>query len=162
MPHETFSIANYFVCKAYIEGEILCVVKLQKLVYFAHCWNLAINEKPLVHEPVAALQYGPAFMSLFDFPCGLDKLVRELGSNENGEFLMSPLSPGEKSVVDDVWNEYKKFDATQLCSISHTPGSPWDQTDKSKGFDKFIKINNDLIKKYYIQKSEEADDEEDS
>jgi len=40
-------------------------MKLQKLVYYAHGWHLALNNEPLIDEQVECWQYGPVISSLF-------------------------------------------------------------------------------------------------
>jgi hypothetical protein len=59
-------IANEFISLAKERGEPLSNMKLQKLVFIAHGWSLAILNKPLFYEDVCAWRYGPVVPKLYD------------------------------------------------------------------------------------------------
>jgi uncharacterized phage-associated protein len=59
MPYPAAAIANEFIKVAKRNGVLLTPMKLQKLVYFAHGWYLALLGKPLINEPVEAWKFGP-------------------------------------------------------------------------------------------------------
>jgi uncharacterized phage-associated protein len=61
MTHNPIAIANYFIELA----KFITPMKLQKLVYFAHGWCLALADKPLINEKIEAWQYGPVVSSLY-------------------------------------------------------------------------------------------------
>ncbi|MFQ5632018.1 MAG: Panacea domain-containing protein, partial [bacterium] len=52
-------IANYFIDFARKDGVAISPMKLQKLVYFAHGYYLAITGQPLIEEEIQAWRYGP-------------------------------------------------------------------------------------------------------
>src|SRR5208282_4587731 len=59
--YPSMAVANWFI-------ENLSRVdplKLQKLVYFAHGWHLALRDQPLIDELVEAWDYGPVVPSLY-------------------------------------------------------------------------------------------------
>ena len=59
-PYSAKAVANYFLARAKESGETLSPMKLQKLIYFAHGWHLAVFDAPLLDEEVQAWDYGPA------------------------------------------------------------------------------------------------------
>ena len=59
------AVANHFLDLAERDGTTLNPMKIQKLVYIAHGWHLAIMEKPLIHESVEAWTYGPVIPDLY-------------------------------------------------------------------------------------------------
>ena len=65
MSHSSLAIANEFLKRAQNDGIPLTHMHVQKLVYIAHGWNLAVNNEPLIDESFVAWDYGPVAPSLF-------------------------------------------------------------------------------------------------
>src|ERR1700722_8483585 len=65
MPYPATVIANEFIALASKAGSALSPLKLQKLVYFAHGWCLALTGRPLISDRVQAWQYGPVIPSIY-------------------------------------------------------------------------------------------------
>src|SRR5437870_3577302 len=65
MAYEARAIANYFLDLAKLANQELNPMKIQKLVYYAHGWNLALDGQPLIDEAVEAWTYGPVIPSLY-------------------------------------------------------------------------------------------------
>src|SRR5687768_9300066 len=59
------SIANFFIQKGIEAGNPIDQMKVQKLVYFAHGWYLAITNQPLINEAIEAWRFGPVIPSLY-------------------------------------------------------------------------------------------------
>ena len=59
-------IANEFIRRAAAEGRALTQMQLQKLVYIAHGWNLAINGDKLTSDDPQAWDYGPVYRDLWN------------------------------------------------------------------------------------------------
>lgn len=110
-------------------------MKLQKLVYFAHGWYLAVKSGPLISEPVEAWKFGPVVRSVYrEFSCfgksNVDQLATELGLAETGVSGLAHDLVGdiEIAVVGRVWDVYSKFSAYELSNMTHAPGTPWHRT----------------------------------
>ena len=58
-------VANWFLDRADKDGKPLDPMKLQKLIYFAHGWHLALTSKPLINEHPEAWAYGPVIPSIY-------------------------------------------------------------------------------------------------
>lgn len=124
---ETAAIANEFLELGESEGNPISPMKLQKLVYFAHGWNLALFDRLLVNEQVECWEYGPVFRSLY-------RLVKRYGADPITESIESagrvprlPLNADEqtRSLIRTVWDSYKQHSAIKLSSMTHTPDGPW-------------------------------------
>ena len=154
LPIPAFQLACWFIkrgqgAKVYEVSHMM----LQKLIYFAHSWHLAIYDKPLIKEYLEAWQYGPVVRSLwqrykyaglaaipFDEECKreLEKLEPLLKDTYLGDYL------------EKIWNIYGDMSAYQLSSITHRPGSPWleARNGNENGHSSLI-IPEDKITSYY-------------
>jgi len=66
MGHTAKAVANYVLDLSEREGVEITPLKLQKMVYIAHGWHLAIRGQPLVTDEYAeAWDHGPVFPSLY-------------------------------------------------------------------------------------------------
>ena len=59
LPYKAITIAYYFLEQGERENIPISPMKLQKLIYFAHGWCLAIRREALIMESVEAWKYGP-------------------------------------------------------------------------------------------------------
>lgn len=133
-------IAEYFIQKD--KNMRSDIMKVLKLVYISHGFNLAIFDRPLIKEKVQAWQYGPVIPELY-FRLKTNDLdtisvfyndAQELESDEN-----------TKKLLDAVYTKYGKYDGIQLSNLTHQKNTPWDITvNKYKS-----EITEDLIKEHY-------------
>ena len=65
MSYKPRLIANAFLLKAREARLSLSHLHLQKLVYFAHAWHLAIHKEPLIDETIKVWPNGPTIDSLY-------------------------------------------------------------------------------------------------
>ena len=63
--YSALAVANEFLEIAERGNMGLSPMKLQKLVFLAHGWHLAIHKAPLVREGIEAWQWGPVISDLF-------------------------------------------------------------------------------------------------
>ncbi len=118
----TDEVANYFLCKSGMTQK-----KLQKLVYYAYAWFIALhNEKCdeitniLFPEKPEAWVHGPVFPSLYtqyknfnwdEIPLKEDCKFKNFNSN-----LIS--------FLDEVWEVFGKMSADRLELMTHNE-EPW-------------------------------------
>ncbi|MXO72363.1 DUF4065 domain-containing protein [Altererythrobacter buctensis] len=60
-----FDVADYLIAECRERGEILTNLKLQKLLYYADAWNLALRDEPLFDEEFKAWVHGPVLLSQY-------------------------------------------------------------------------------------------------
>jgi uncharacterized phage-associated protein len=162
MGYSAKAVANAFLQIAANHEAALSPLKLQKLVYIAHGWHLAIQGDILVSDEFAeAWQYGPVFPSLYhEFKSAgkgaITKRATEFEIAEGPELdvlIVEPTVPSEDQATWDllakVWDVYGKFSGLALSDITHQPNTPWQETWSQNGGRRNADIDNDLIKRHY-------------
>lgn len=149
-----FDIADYFIAFSNVTNISITNLKLQKLVYYAQAWHLALYNRPLFQGYFQAWAHGPLLPKLYyqyrQFRWqpiqrpdlneeSLDKLEQKLG-NRLIDFL------------EDIISKYFGLTAHELEALTHSE-EPWKTAraglSKTKASDNFIK-NKDMID-YYKQ-----------
>ena len=162
------AIANEFLDLAEGEGEALDAMKLQKLVYLAHGYHLAITGSPLIDEFVEAWRFGPVIPSLYhQFKSfGASPIAARAKGYEPhqgaGRFVECTLEqfPQQnheftRKLIRRVWGTYGPLTGVQLSNLTHQPGTPWHDTmEKAKREGRVLKgldIEPELIRSHFIQ-----------
>lgn len=168
MAFDALAIANYFLDKARDEGKRLDPMALQKLVYFAHGWHLAVFNQPLIQQRVEAWDYGPVIRDIYrEFKeFGKSPITRKANRWElddfgevnldriksvEPQFVATPETSQTKALLDRVWDVYKRFSGVQLSNLTHTDKSPWCQTreENPAGAPGRVIINDSLIREWF-------------
>jgi uncharacterized phage-associated protein len=58
-------VADYLIAFSHEHGDPVSNLKLQKLLYYAQAWHLAIHDAPLFSEPLEAWVHGPVVPSVY-------------------------------------------------------------------------------------------------
>jgi uncharacterized phage-associated protein len=160
MSYTAKAVANEFIALAKKDGRQLTPMQLQKLVYFAYGWYLAITGERLIDERVEAWQWGPVVPSLYlEFKRFGSDPVTEPSADyyfKDGkmQFKFYELNSGDpgkddaaRMLIKRVWDIYGKYSAAQLSDMTHEPNSPWSTTPgkEIKGTD----IDDEEIKRYF-------------
>lgn len=157
--HDSLAVANYFIEKAAQEDSSVTPMQLLKLVYIAHGWNLAVNDEPLISDPIEAWKYGPVIPRVYhafkkfgrhkvqSFALKSDAAAVFFPEDIDDEPIQSDFDEKERQLVDIVWDLYKKFDGLKLSQLTHLKDTPWDQVYRN-GIGS-LRIANDIIQKYY-------------
>ncbi|HYH81999.1 MAG TPA: type II toxin-antitoxin system antitoxin SocA domain-containing protein [Longimicrobium sp.] len=99
-------------------GDSITNLKLQKLVYYAQAWTMAMLGRPLFTEAVEAWAHGPV----------VDVVYQEYkGHGYNGlpRSRKKPrFAPEERIVLEDVLAAYGEHSATFLEALTHSE-APW-------------------------------------
>lgn len=150
-------------------------MQVQKLVYFAHGWHLAIKGAPLINEQVEAWSFGPVIPSLYQefrsygnqpvtqpityyltcWPPGMENLDAE-------DFEVRPFVPAieddpikaieVKPLLDRIWDLYSVYSGTQLSNMTHSSNSPWTLVYNrySGAIPKHTDIPTESIRDYFV------------
>lgn len=145
--YDPIIVADYIIDK--MPGKVT-PLQLQKLIYFAHGWHLALGNRPLISSEIMVWKYGPVIQSIYhEFKkFGKDPITEK--SSPGTQFF----TPSYEKGVDDPWSAglidrvveiYGKADGITLSKITHASDGPW---SKEKNNGKTI-ISNDVIKEYF-------------
>lgn len=109
-------------------GDAMTNLRLQKMLYFAQGWSLTRLGKPLFEEPIEAWQYGPVVPACYGWYSGFGR-----------NFLTSDMPPREAFTTEeyelllDTWAELSKYSTSQLVTMTHEKGTPWDRVWNHSG-----------------------------
>jgi uncharacterized phage-associated protein len=149
MTYTPRQIADYFL---YIgkDDKTMTPMKLIKLVYIAHGWNLGLNDEKLIDEDIQAWKYGTVIPSLYDdFKKFRSDKIKDIPDSEP-----TSIHEDDKKFLNKVYDVYKKYNGLELSAKTHQPNTPWTIT-----WEKLINgsgevdftIPTELIKNYYKQ-----------
>ena len=141
-------------------------MKMQKLLFYAAAWWLALKEKPLFPEEICAWPWGPVVPNVYtafrDF--GRNPIIGRRATEivrvgpghldfERREPKVELSSDGG-SFLRGVWNSHKLLTGIQLSNATHAPGEPWTIVKEQYRDDLSSKpiIPNDLIKEVFKRK----------
>ena len=144
--HDSRAIANHFVYRAIGDGRALSVMKLLKLVFFAHGWHFGYHGAPLVCHDALAWQHGPVFREVYGAFRLQGMEVKSLALADRGYAHVAALSPDEEESVDIVHQVYSPLSGPKLSGITHEEGSPWQIT---WNLHPYGRIPDELIRLYY-------------
>ena len=146
------TIANFFIEKAAPNGG-LGHLKLQKLVYCAHGWWLALaGENPmLVNELPRVWKMGPVFPSLdrrLKSRRGppITQLITDYDEEEKKRL---DGDAGIKHFLTSVWLRYEPYSGLTLTRMTHRVGSPGNKVvAENNGNDGQIPLGEDIPNQY--------------
>lgn len=123
------------------ENDPISNLKLQKLLYYAQGFHLALYDETLFPERIQAWDHGPVVPEVYrHFKC--------YGSEPIPDEHMDPstLDDQSKKLIEEVYASYGQFTAWRLRQMTHDE-PPWCQTYK-KGVQN-IEIPPPLLAKYF-------------
>ncbi len=137
-PYTPSHVANFFLDCAAEEGGDLTMLKLQKLVYFAYGWTLAVLGQELFNtteHPIRRYRYGPVIESLYwEFKFLGNKPIENYSRSlkNDGEFGVEKIPVQDKAyrILQQVWKAYGGLTKHKLIALTHEAGSPWDKANK--------------------------------
>ena len=131
MSVSSHAIANSFLKLAKDGGKTLTNMQLQKLVFIAHGYTLALLGHELYSHNTHAWQWGPVVPTLY-------KSLQKYGNNCVTEFLDTEDELAEDSdgmeIIKAVWEGYGHLSGGKLSALTHKPNTPWSVTWEKKPF----------------------------
>lgn len=144
-------VANWFLAKAdYEAGDVITPLKLQKLLYYAQGWTLAILNKKLFEEDFQAWTHGPAIPSIYR------KYKAYVAENIPKEECKIVFDKEVEDVLEDVLLVYGEHSAKYLERMTHNE-RPWTETRGNLPIEAKCEtiISKTLIQNFFKEKLEE-------
>ena len=158
-------VANRFWDLAASQSSFLTQMQLQKLVYFAHGWHLAIYDFALTTDKPEAWDYGPLYKELWfatrkygnsfviekvkksDLLAISPQYINDISSDSDG-YCHAILNIENEKLIQKVFEVYGKLKAFQLSALTHQRGTPWHTIFVDQELKKTI-IPQQLIKAHF-------------
>lgn len=152
-PLNSLAVANWFIDVSGRQGQEITAMKIQKLVYYAHAWSLALDNKPLVNERVEAWRWGPVFPDIYDAAKHFgSKPVTSRLSNFYDDPPVIDDSDYRISLLQKIWTLYGNYSAAQLSRMTHAPGEPWEKAWETDPGRRNMDIDEETIKTIFKKK----------
>ena len=153
--YRSMAVANWFIDHV----SKITPLKLQKLIYYAHGWNLALRDGPLIDELVEAWEYGPVVPSVYhEFKRYGNQPIAEHGtviemSPDRKIRIFAPEIPvqdeGTGKLLDKIVEVFGSRSALQLSADTHQAGTPWSKTREKNPNRKNVDIPDESIQQYF-------------
>jgi uncharacterized phage-associated protein len=109
------------------EGDTISHLKVQKLVYYAQAWHLAIFSKPIFTEELRAWTHGPVSTAVYhEFK---DHGASDIPPNPE---RVAKFSGESKRILNEVWAVYGHLSGLRLRDLTHSE-APWIEARGNKG-----------------------------
>lgn len=133
-------------------------LKLQKVMFFAHAWNLGKYSKPLVGQTFEAWRYGPVVRVVYDQlkvyeNRNIDTLLKRIDVNQGIMRVMEwKFDRDTEEILKNIFDYYANFYASDLVKLSHEPDGPWDKVWKKASADTVVGmyIPNESIRSWIL------------
>lgn len=132
-------VADFFLCLTDEEsGDNLSNLKLQKLIYYAQGFHLALFHKPLFDDKIEAWEHGPVVKELYH-------KYKTYGSGaipKPKEYNGNIFSDEQIELMKEIFVVYGQYSAWRLREITHSE-QPWQNTPRNQ------EITQNLMTSYF-------------
>ncbi|NEP11001.1 MAG: DUF4065 domain-containing protein [Symploca sp. SIO2C1] len=137
--YQASDIAKYFIHYANLEEDgMMTNLKLQKLLYYAQGFYLALFNQPLFREEIKAWQYGPVVEEIYHT---YSEYLRN-PIPEPEDFNSEVITSEAQELIDEVYSVFGKYTGTILANLTHQE-KPWMSTDTNQT------ITHELMSDYF-------------
>ena len=146
-------VADFFIHFCHEHGDFISNLKLQKLVYYAQAWHLALYDEPLFNEPIEAWVHGPVIPELY-------RKFKHYGwepiSYEPDEI---ELDEHTKQHLIEIIDVFGGFTAYELEQMTHNE-APWVNARQGLAIDEPSNaiISHEDMRNYYKRIASQEDD----
>ena len=125
------AVANEFLALAAKDPAYRFIdqMKLQKLVFYAQAWHLALKGTELFGEDIHAWEWGPVVPEIYyqTRKYGRQNVEQPiLSMNADGKWEAPQVKDeSERELIQNVWDAHKRLSGIQLSNATHATGEPW-------------------------------------
>lgn len=131
-------VADYFLAQQDEDSGDITNLKLQKLVYYAQGFHLAIFDEPLFNEPIKAWTHGPVVPELY-------QKFKQYGSDviPFANINWTNIDKETLSFLDEVYSVFNQYSGWALRNMTHEE-LPWQEHEADAGI-----ISTESMKAYF-------------
>ncbi len=129
------------IAKYILSTQICTHLELEKLVYMCYADYLCSTHKKLFEDKIYAFKYGPVIESVYKEYKGMKEIEEGLAGDEHlreeyakmparSRILFAEDGIAKVAHIDATLKRYGGLSATELVSITHVAGGPWDSIKK--------------------------------
>jgi len=145
--YNSTTVAKYILSKAQEDRILINMTKLQKLLYIAYGVYMAVKDERLTDESPKAWPYGPVFPSTREKLLRIDFQSFDITNDSECDDIRNDKEM--QDLITLVFKAFGEWNSGQLTDWSHSTGSPWDLTTRSKNFKWNNTIPDEYIKDYF-------------
>lgn len=124
MVTDAVDIARFLIslaCHDDPEPDPLTNMRLQKLLYYAQGWSLAMRDRPMFADRIEAWPHGPVVPDAYRAfkQCGAGLIDEEGDTDIN-------LTRNDQSFLRSLWGSYRQYPVAKLWAMTHSE-PPWQQ-----------------------------------
>lgn len=123
------NVGNSILSRAFAENIDITPMKLQKLIYFVYRDYLKETNKRLFKEKFEAWRYGPVLPSVYqELKKYGSNSIKNYATEDDGKTVYTvdeDSTPTFKRIINNVWEEGKRFNGIYLSSLTCSSGSAW-------------------------------------
>lgn len=113
------SVADYLLCFAQKHGDVMTPLKLQKMVFYADAWYMALNDgEELISDRFEAWVHGPVARDLYS------RFADYKWQPITTEINCPDLPEGVVKHLDEIYQVFGGYTAYQLEQMTHQE-KPW-------------------------------------
>lgn len=122
-------VAKYFLFRANKnEDSDVSNLKLQKLIYYAQAFHLAIFDKPFFDEDFEAWTHGPVCPNIYHH-------YKQYGASPiqiDSEIEIDQFSQDQLELLEEIYDVFGQFSAWKLRNMTHEE-APWKDKEATAG-----------------------------
>lgn len=160
--YEARKICNFLIARSVAHSFELTNLRINKLLYFIHGWGLTSRREGLIRNHFLAWKHGPVVRPVFD----TFKIFGEGRITEPAKYLdyvaaeekvvtYDDIASSDCEIISRVFTAYDRYTTSQLVTMSHEPGGPWDivYSAWSKDNRLNLRIPNELIREHFLKQA---------